>query len=277
MEKTKILPVKSDIVFRLFFADERNVDFLKDFLKSVLQLSDEDYNEIEIIDPHLLPDQIGDKYSIIDVKLRTKSKKIIHIEIQLRVTPEMRERIIFYDAKLITEQLCSGDNYASIHKVISLVITDEKLIRESPNYHHRFTFYDKDSKVEFSDIIEIHTLELTKLPNNTDGTKLYDWAKFIAATTEEELNMVAERNPEVKKAVVTLRKLTADEQVRDMHERREKALRDIDSRERFARAEGKAEGKAEGLTQGITQGQAEIIELLKSGKSPEEIIKNYNM
>ena len=50
--------------------------------------------------------------------------------------------------------------------------------------------------------------------------------------------MVAERNPQVKKAVVTLRRLSADEQARDMYERREKALRDIDSRERFARAEG---------------------------------------
>jgi len=71
--------------------------------------------------------------------------------------------------------------------------------------------------------------------------------------------MVAERNPQVKKAVVTLRKLSADEQARDIaletspyrarceDERREKALRDIDSRERFAKQKGRAEGKAEGI------------------------------
>ena len=53
--------------------------------------------------------------------------------------------------------------------------------------------------------------------------------------------MVAERNPQVKKAVVTLRKLSADEQARDMYERRQKALRDMNSRERFVREEGKAE------------------------------------
>jgi len=34
--------------------------------------------------------------------------------------------------------------------------------------------------------------------------------------------MVAERNPKVKKAVVTQRKLSDDEQARDMYERREK-------------------------------------------------------
>jgi len=44
----KILPVKSDIVFRLFFADERNEDYLVGFLKSVLRLPEDDYGEIEM-------------------------------------------------------------------------------------------------------------------------------------------------------------------------------------------------------------------------------------
>ncbi|MCL2805337.1 MAG: Rpn family recombination-promoting nuclease/putative transposase [Treponema sp.] len=76
-------------------------------------------------------------------------------------------------------------------------------------------------------------VELEKLPDGDDGTELYDWAKFINAESEEELNMVAEKNPQVKKAVVTLRKLSDDERARDMYERREKALRDLDARERW--------------------------------------------
>ena len=57
--------------------------------------------------------------------------------------------------------------------------------------------------------------------------------------------MVAERNPQVKSAVVTLRKLSADEQVRDMYEHREKAMRDLDSRERQAEEKGRVEGRVE--------------------------------
>ena len=263
MDKAKILPVKSDIVFRMFFADERNIELLTSFLKSVLQLPDDDYGEITIADPYLHPDYIGDKYAVIDIKLRTKSRKIIHVEIQLQVTPETRDRIVFYDAKLITEQLGSGGKYDTIQKVISIVITEENILQHSPNYHHRFTLYDPQAQVEFSDIIEIHTIELKKLPQSADGTELYDWASFIHAESEEELNMAAARNPEVQKAVVILHKLSADEQARDLYERREKAMRDIDSRERWARAEGKAEG------------EASIINLLKSGKSPEDIIREY--
>ena len=71
MDGKKFLLIKSDIMFRLFFADERNLEFLIAFLKSVLHLPDDDYNEIEIVDPHLLRDFDGDKLGIIDVKLKT--------------------------------------------------------------------------------------------------------------------------------------------------------------------------------------------------------------
>ena len=46
MDKREFLPVKSDIIFRLFFADERNEEFLICLLKSVLRLPKDDYNEI---------------------------------------------------------------------------------------------------------------------------------------------------------------------------------------------------------------------------------------
>ena len=59
-------------------------------------------------------------------------------------------------------------------------------------------------------------------------------SKFIDADTEEELKVIAERNPQVAKAVVRLRELSADERARDTYERMEKARRDQASRERWA-------------------------------------------
>ena len=264
-DKRALLPVKYDVIFRLFFADERNAEDLINLLKSILNLPDEDYRDIEIADPYLLPDYVGDKQAVIDIKLRTKSKKVIHIEIQLKVTADMRERIVFYESKLITEQIGSSEKYDKIRKVISIIITDEKLIPDSPKYHHRFTFYDPEAGVEFTDLIEIHTVELAKLPESADGTALYDWAKFIAAETEEELKMIAERNPQVSRAVVRLRALSADERARDMLERREKGQRDfamfMDDAEKRGLAKGLAkglaDGRAEGRAKGLADGRAE--------------------
>jgi len=234
MDKGEFLPIKSDVIFRLFYADERNEEFLVSLLKSILRLPEDDYHEIEIADPHLLRDFPGDKLAIIDVKLYTKTRKVIHIEIQLEVSPALKNRIILYESKLITEQIGIGDNYDIIKRVINIIITDELLIPDSQKYHHRFTFYDPEASVEFSDIVEINTLELGKLPDGTDGTELYDWAKFIAAESEADMEIVADRNPEVKKAMVKYRELTADEKARDMYERREKARRDSVAREQWA-------------------------------------------
>ncbi|MCL2079677.1 MAG: Rpn family recombination-promoting nuclease/putative transposase [Oscillospiraceae bacterium] len=39
--------------------------------------------------------------------------------------------------------------------------------------------------------------------------------------------MVAQRNPQIKRAAVKLRELSADEKARDMFERREKGRRDV--------------------------------------------------
>ena len=267
MEKEKkLLSVKYDVIFRLFFADERNEEDLINFLKSILKLPEEDYQAIVIADPHLLPEYVGDKLSIIDVKLYLKSGKIIHIEIQLKVSSDLKQRVVLYVSKMITEQIGSGDDYDKIKQVISLIITNEDLIKNSPRYHHRFTLYDIDAQVELTDIIELHTLELGKLPQKPDGTELYDWGKFIDAETEEELEVIAQRNPQVGKAVVKLRELSADERARDLFERREKARRDIASLVK--------DGREEGLQEGIQQGIRKVaLKLLKQNKPIEEIME----
>jgi len=267
-----LLSVKHDIIFRLFFADERNAEDLIALLKSILTLPDDDYNEIEISDPHLLPDYIGDKYAVIDVKLRTKSQKIIQIEVQLKVSEALKSRIVFYGAKLVSEQMGSGDDYEKISKVISIIITDEKLIKDSERYYHRFTFYDPDAEVEFTDLIEIHTVELKKLPDDSDGTQLYDWARFIAAETEEEFEMAAQANPQVRRAVVKLRELSADEKARDMVERREKGERDFRMFVNDAKREGEQK-KAVEVAQNLLKLQIPVEQIVSAtGLTREEII-----
>ena len=70
------------------------------------------------------------------------------------------------------------------------------------------------------------------------------------------------------KVADTLYEISADEKVRAEYEMRQKAMRDrawmIDEAREKAREDGKREG------------EREIIDMLKSGKSPEEIIKEYD-
>ena len=90
--KKPLLPVKSDFVFRLIFGDQRNVDILAEFLKCVLDIPDDEYDHLTIIDPHVKKESEEDKYAILDVKVHTKSKSIIQVEIQVAPIPDMKRR-----------------------------------------------------------------------------------------------------------------------------------------------------------------------------------------
>jgi len=256
------LSPKSDIIFKLLFGDERSNEILTDFLKSVLRLPAEDYEEVFIVDPHLKPERDGDKLGILDVRVRTKTKKTIDIEIQLLPSPELRERVVFYSARMVTEQIGSGEPYSKIKRVISIIITDYVLIPESEKYHNRYTLYDPETKTEFTDIIEVNTLELVKLPENEDGTELWAWMKFLSARSKEELNMVANRSPQVGRAVTRLMELSNDERTRLLYESRQKMEWDNRAREQGA----------------IKTREAEIArKLLSRGRSIEEIIEDTGL
>ena len=259
------LSPRSDLIFKLLFGNEHGVEQLTDFLKAVLRLPADDYDEVIFVDPHMLPGFEGDKLGILDVKLKTRSKKTIDIEIQLKPALEFKERMIFYSAKMITEQLGAGEDYTQIKRAISIIITDYPLISDSKEYHNRYTLNDADTHSEFTDIIEIDTLELTKLPESGDETQLWDWMKFLSARSEEDLNMIAQRNPQVKKAVARLMELSKDEQTRLLYESRQKMEWDNISREKDARAEGLREGRKEGRKEGQKEGWTE-------GRKRERII-----
>ena len=230
--------------------------------------------EVTIVDPHLLREYKGDKLGVLDVKVRTRSKKIIDVEIQILPTPELRERIVYYSAKMVTEQIGANDDYINIKRVISIIITDFVFVPENDRYHNRYTLRDPETGSEFTDLIEVNTLELAKLPPSEDGTELWRWMKFLRAENKEELDMIAEKSPQVKKAVVRLMELSNDERTRLLNESLRKKEWDNHARVRGARAEGKAEGKAEGLAEGELRGRRETARsMLTDAMSPDLISK----
>jgi predicted transposase/invertase (TIGR01784 family) len=257
-DKTKLLSVKLDLVFKLIFGDQRNTDILASFLKSVLDIPEEEYEHITIIDPFVKADYPGDKYGILDVKIHTKSGRVIHTEIQVNPIEEMDERTLYYQSKLVTEQLGIGQNFSQIKKVVSIIITDYTIaqLSGSDRYHHQFRYRTGDG-VELTDLVELNTLELPKLPREADKTELWNWMRFIQSNDEEELRMLATRSPELKKAVVVLKELSTDERTRMIAEAREKARRDEASRINSAEKRGREEGREVGREEGREEGKRE--------------------
>jgi len=240
----KFLSPKSDLIFKLLFGDERSSEILTAFLKSVLRLPEDDYDEVIIVNPFLLQEYDGDKLGILDVKVKTRTKKVIDIEIQLRIKPHFVERVVFYQSKMITEQVGAGKDFSKIQRVINIIITDEILIKDyeggEGKYHHRISLCDVDTGYQFSNIKEINILELKKLPQTDDGTNLWAWMKFLNAESKEEMDMLVADRPQMKigKAVARLEELSQDERARMLYESRQMMEWDIQLGQEAAKQEG---------------------------------------
>jgi predicted transposase/invertase (TIGR01784 family) len=261
----KLLSPLDDDVFKSIFADQRNIDNLAAFLWPIVNLPEEEYSRLTIVDPHLKRLFKKDKQGILDVKVLTKSGKVINVEVQVCPLLAIRERVLYYLAKMIWEQVRQGDEYDRIRQVIIVLICDHE-IRDEPEalngpktggYLNNFTLRNDINGKVFTNLIKIITIELPKVPKETDGEAAWPWARFFTCKVEEEFDMLAREYPEVTKVVGELKKLSLGERLRMLADEREKRRKDRLARERYVREEGRAEGREEGITEGREEGIAE--------------------
>ena len=229
MAQNFLLPIY-EVIFKFLFGDERNKDILIEFLKAVLKVPHDEYDSVTISDPHLLREFKGDKLGILDIKLKLKSGATVNVEIQLAPMTALRNRLVYYLSKMTTEQISDGDKYHEINPSISIVILNHILIPESEKYYHHFTHNDLESCVVFSNLQELHTLELPKLPTQQGKETLLPWMKFFSIKSEEELDMVVAEYPQMKKVATKYLEVTQNDRARAFHEARVKQERDAIAR-----------------------------------------------
>ena len=60
------------------------------------------------------------------------------------------------------------------------------LIGQTKRFHTVYHLREDTEHIKYTDIMEIHIVELPKLPQVNDGTALYDWVRFIKSSDKEE-------------------------------------------------------------------------------------------
>jgi predicted transposase/invertase (TIGR01784 family) len=249
--KLKPLSPTNDFVFRKIFGENRTV--LEDFLKSVLDLPAEEYKDLEVVEPSLDREFFDDKLGILDIKVNTRSGKVINVEIQVKLQSFIWQRVLFYVSKMVVEQVKSGYQYDRINRVVSIIITDFVMVKENDAYHNRFRLYDENTGARFPDSVEVNTLELPKM-HEIDGTPLGNWMRFFKARTEEDFMNISQTSPAIKEACGMVRYLSGDERTRALAEAREKARMDLQAYLHDDRYEGRQEGLQEGRQEGLQEG-----------------------
>lgn len=85
---------------------------------------------------------------------------------------------------MYTEQLKAGEDYDKLQKCIQVSILDHVLIREDDKYYRCISFCDTETGEKYSDMLEMHILELPKLPpEQQNETDLMQWMRFLGGKT----------------------------------------------------------------------------------------------
>ncbi|MCB2291332.1 PD-(D/E)XK nuclease family transposase [Clostridium sp. CS001] len=74
-----------------------------------------------------------------------------------------------------------------------------------------------------------------------------DWIKFLDANSKEGLEMLAEKNENIKTAYEILKRVSKSKEARMAYDARQAEIMDQLTREETARAEGMEKGREEGI------------------------------
>ena len=258
----------------------QNPKVRKGFIAGILKKSPEDITETILLPSETKRDYADEKLSILDVKVLLADGTRMDLEMQVAYFGSWDKRVLFYLSKLYTEQIQKGDGYEKLKKCIHVGVLDFIRFPESEECYHKINLCNCKSGEIYTDLLELHILELPKLPKVrakleqgemvSDDEMVLQWMEFFSCKTQEDFETMAKQDEYMEEAVNTLFKLSADEQKRVDYEAREKAIRDdrakLDWATKIGLEEGLAKGKAEGLAMA-----GKIVRLKLAGKTPEEI------
>lgn len=176
---------------------------------------------------------------------------------------------------MYAEDLKVGGNYSKLKRCISISILDYNLT-DRPIYHSIYRLRDEYGN-EFSNLLELHIIELRKQLNGEDYN-LDNWIRFFNAESKEDLDMIQTKNTGLQEAIRQLKEMNLPKQLRLLHEARLKAKRDRWAQDEYVRQQGFMQGQEQGYIKGQELEREKNMQLLipillQSNTSLDEIVQ----
>lgn len=252
----KFACLKYDYAFRELFSHE---SIRKQFISDVSGIPLAEIKSVRMDNPFLRKRYRMQKRGILDVAVVLNNDTRIDIELQIQLQKYWKKRNLFYLAKLYTDDLRVGENYARLRKCITISILDFELI-QGEKYHNVYTLRDKNGN-EFTDLFEIHIIELSKALNGSEA--IDDWIRLFNAESMEDLQMIKTHNAGILQAMEVVREMSLSRKLRLTYDAHMKAVRDKKAREEYVMDLGEARGRAATLLL-ILESKGEVPETLRA-------------
>lgn len=188
----------------------------------------------------------------------------------------MAERTMFYWSKMYTGQIKPGDTYDKLKKCVTINIVDFKCTPIKKVYSSYHITEDKTG-YRLTDILEVHFLEIPKLFDcdieRNENDPIVQWMEFLDAKSKGEMEMLAEKNKDIKKAYDLLQVISKDEKARMLYEARQAEISDQKTRMKSAEEKGIVKKAIEDATNFLRLGVSEEIVAEGTGLPIEKILE----
>lgn len=260
------IKLSQDLMFKIYFT--KNKKLLLSLLKAFLPLpSSQKIERIDILNPQTIPETKEKKQIILDLKLRLNNEEKINVEMQVSQKKDFLSRVLFYWAKLYTEDLKVSEPYEKAPPTYSLIFTNFQVFKETKDFVTCFSLcsdqaphfcLNRDLKIVF---VELSKFKKTSIKGLID---LQDYWCYILKHSGEikpdELEKLSQKGEDMKEAVVHLKRLSRDEKLRMEEEARLKFISDQKAEKAWVREEGIKEGMQKGKKEALRKIALKMLE-----------------
>ena len=282
----KFVDVKNDIAFRKLFGNQNKKIILISFLNAVLKRDKKNLIvDVDIQDSYQFPIIKNLRATIVDVKAKDINGNMYFIEMQVSEPAGLDKRLQFYTSKGYAQQIKRGENFKKLKPVIFIGIFDFNFTKTNKYYSHHATC-DIETQERVLTDIDYFFIELPKFKKEEiELEEIMDkWIYFIKNVAKLEVIPENVQDPGLLEAYEGAKEFNWN--IEELNAYDNVAMREQDDRGKitFAIKKGRKEGEEIGLTKGeeigLIKGEEigvektlQIFELIKQGKTDEEIIK----
>ncbi len=235
---------------------------------------------LTLLDSSLYPEISTNKQIVMDLRVLLNTEETINVEMQSVLKKGFLNRVLFYWARLYTDNLKKAEDYHQLCPAYSLIFTDFAVFEpktkqykttDTSNIITSFSLRsDKKPHRTLNNQLKIVFVELSKFninSNNINLPKLFDfrdlWCYILKKSKNisvRECEILSNKGEEMKRAVEHLQDLSQDENIRMWEEAREKFIRDQRAEKAYAFDEGLEKGIQKGMQKGIQKGMQKGIQ-----------------
>ena len=202
---------KSNYVLRKVLNSNNNLDIIKDFIESILNLKIVNIR----LNPYLkskakfLPAE--ENFGIADVRIKTCSNLEFNVGIQFIDGMYVKNKLLLYYAQIHANQLEHKENKKTA-RTITINILDFKYFN-SKSYHKRLII--NNNKINLENVIELHILELPKFKilskEKLNNKQL--WMLYLNEKDEKKIKEIIKKSAKIKKLDKLLNNYWRDEKI----------------------------------------------------------------